>query len=647
MYVVGTAGHVDHGKSTLVKALTGIDPDRLQEEQAREMTIDLGFAWLKLPSGKEISIVDVPGHERFIKNMLAGVGGFDAALLVIAADEGVMPQTEEHLAILNLLQIERGVVALTKCDMVDDEWLELMQEEVRERLQNSLLKNAPIVPVSARNKIGLKELIKTLDAVLLNIPPRVDMGKPRLPIDRVFSISGFGTVVTGTLSEGRLQVGQEVELQPGGLKSRVRGLQMHKKKAESADPGNRVAVNLIGLEVSNLRRGMVLTVPGWLDETDRLDVRVTVLPDAPVEIGQNSRFDFFSGADEAEASLTVLDKSKLEPGDSGLLQIRLSHSIALAKGDRFILRLPSPSQTVGGGVVIDPHPPRHKRFQPEVISSLETLEKGTPAEILLQALVAGDKPPRDLKTLAEETGLALKEAQTNSVQLIKDGLVLTLASDWAEIEQKAKAGEVRELAPNQLIIALASWDKFKEKIKSLLQNYHRQFPLKRGMGREELKSRLGIVSPKVYNLLVARLVNEGFIAESESKDGGNPALGLPDFKVEFTPEQQKQADQLLSAYRQDPYSPPSISELGTDPNIVIALVDDGRLKKISETVYFATPAYENMLRKILATLDEQGKITLAQVRDMFNTSRKYCQALLEYMDDQKLTRRVGDERVRW
>jgi len=647
MYVVGTAGHVDHGKSTLVKALTGIDPDRLQEEKAREMTIDLGFAWLKLPSGQEISIVDVPGHERFIKNMLAGVGGFDAALLVIAADEGIMPQTEEHLAILNLLQIERGVVALTKRDMVDDEWLELMQEEVREKLALTSLKNAPIIPVSARTRVGLKELLKALDTLLADVPPRTDIGKPRLPIDRVFSISGFGTVVTGTLIEGRLGIGQEIEIQPGGLKSRVRGLQMHNKKHDSVAPGNRVAVNLTGLEVGDLRRGMVLTVPGWLDGSDRLDVRISVLADSPVEIGQNSRFDFFSGADEAVASITVLDKARLEPGESGLLQIRLSQPLALTKGDRFILRLPSPSQTVGGGIVIDPHPIRHKRFQPEVINALETLEKGTPADILLQALTVGDKPPRDLRTLAEETSLPIKKVQTSSVRLLKDGLALVLADDWAELEQRARDGEIAELAATQIIISLAALNRLKEKVTGLLQNYHNQFPLKRGMAREELKSRLAIVSPKTYNFVIARLVSESVIAESEGKGSGGLALSLPNFQVTFTPAQQKQADELLAAYRKEPYSPPAVAELGTDPNILAALVDDGRLKKISETIYFAMPAYESMVRKILATIDEQGKITLAEVRDMFNSSRKYCQAVLEYMDDQKLTRRLADERVRW
>ncbi|NWJ44895.1 MAG: selenocysteine-specific translation elongation factor [Chloroflexi bacterium] len=626
MYVVGTAGHVDHGKSTLVKALTGIDPDRLEEEKRREMTIDLGFAWLKLPSGNEISIVDVPGHERFIKNMLAGVGGFDAALLVIAADEGIMPQTEEHLAILNLLQVERGLVALTKRDMVDEEWLELVTDEVKAKLAGSVLANAPIVPVSARTGQGLKELVAILEEILQNTTLRPDIGKPRLPIDRVFSVTGFGTVVTGTLIEGSLRVGQEVELMPGNLKSRVRGLQMHKTKAEIAAPGNRVAVNLTGLEVSDLQRGMVLTVPGWLHATDLVDVRLHLLPDSPVEITQNSRFDFFSGAVEATAGITILDKEKILPGEEGLLQLRLSEPLALAKNDRFILRLPSPSQTVGGGIVIDPQPRRHKRFQAQVIQTLQTLEKGTPAEVLLQTLNSDSGLPRDLKALSEATKLPSPILQEALEQLVAQNSTLILGDAF--------------------YTGLAAWQRIADKSVALLRQFHAQFPLKRGMGREELKSKLAIGSPKIFNLLLARLLSEQVLIESEGKGGGGMALSLPGFAVQFNPAQQKQVDTLLAAFRQNPYSPPSISELGTDLNIVAALVDDGRIKKVSDSLYFINEAYETMVSLILKRLDEQGKITLAEVRDMFGNSRKYVQSLLEHLDEIKLTQRVGDERVR-
>jgi len=629
VYVVGTAGHVDHGKSTLVKALTGIDPDRLEEEKRREMTIDLGFAWLKLPSGNEISIVDVPGHERFIKNMLAGVGGFDAALLVIAADEGIMPQTEEHLAILNLLQIERGLVALTKCDMVAAEWLELVTDEVKAKLAGGVLANAPIVPVSARTGQGLKELVVKLEEILQNTTFRPDIGKPRLPIDRVFSVTGFGTVVTGTLVDGSLRVGQEIEIMPGNLKSRVRGLQMHKTKAEIVAPGNRVAVNLTGLEVTDLRRGMVLTVPAWLHATDLVDVRLHLLPDSPVEITQNSRFDFFSGAAEALAGVTILDKEKILPGDEGLLQLRLSEPLALAKNDRFILRLPSPSQTVGGGIVIDPQPRRHKRFQVQVIQTLQTLEKGTPAEMLLQTLNSDSGLPRDLKALSEATKLPSPVLQEALTQLLAQNSVLLLGDTNAPF-----------------YTGLAAWQKIADKSVVLLRQFHAQFPLKRGMGREELKSKLAIGSPKIFNLLLSRLISEKLLMESEGKGGGGVALSLSGFVVQFNPAQQKQVDTLLSAFRQNPYSPPSISELGADLNIVAALVDNGRIKKVSDTLYFTSEAYETMVSLILKRLDEQGKITLAEGRDMFGNSRKYVQSLLEHLDEIKLTQRVGDERVR-
>lgn len=647
MFVIGTAGHVDHGKSTLVKTLTGIDPDRLEEEKRREMTIDLGFAQLKLSSGREISIIDVPGHERFIKNMLAGVGGFDAALLVIAADEGIMPQTQEHLDILKLLQIERGVIALTKIDMVDSDWLELMQEEVREKLkqQATPFATAPIIPVSARTGAGLADLVKTLDNVLSNIPTRHDIGRARLPIDRIFSISGFGTVVTGTLLDGRLNVGQEIEIQPGNLKSRIRTLQMHGKKTEEAKPGNRVAVNLVGLEVSDLERGMVLTAPGWLQATDRLDVRITVLPDSPVAITQNSKWDFFSGAAETQTGVTVLDKEQLKPGETGLLQLRLKQPIALAKNDRFILRLPSPSQTIGGGAIIDPYPKRHKRFQGEVIETLKILEKGSPNEILLQHLNSGDWQIKDMRSLAQETGLNLQDVQKAVLELVGQASVQLLTEDFVVKESAIKQAAISELPASQLLIAGAAWERLTQRAVSLIKQFHGQFPLKRGMGREELKSRLNIASPKTNNLVVNRLLAENAIAETEG--GLGAALSLPDFAVKFNPAQQKQADALLAAFRATPYTPSSLNELGTDPNIVAALTDSGQLKKVSEGIYFLTSAYNEMLTKTLEILEEQEQVTLAEIRDAFGASRKPVQAFLEYLDEQKITRRVGDARVKW
>lgn len=359
-FVIGTAGHVDHGKSTLVRALTGIDPDRLAEEKARAMTIDLGFAWLTLPSGRPVSLVDVPGHERFIKNMLAGVGGIDAALLVVAADEGPMPQTLEHLAILNLLEVSTGVVALTKRDTVDPDWMGYVAEEVREVLSGSSLRDAPIVPVSAISGEGLPELLSTLDGILTTMVDPGAPGAPRLPIDRVFTVSGFGAVVTGTLSGGSLRVGDDLQLYPEDRVLRVRGLQTHQESVSAAQPGSRVAVNLAGISAHEMTRGQVLAPPRLMTPSQRIDARLHLLASSPVALKQNAAVDLFTGATEVSARVTLLDRDLLEPGQTGWVQLRLAAPIAVLKRDRFIVRRASPSETLGGGEVIDPHPTRHQ-----------------------------------------------------------------------------------------------------------------------------------------------------------------------------------------------------------------------------------------------------------------------------------------------
>ena len=383
MRVIGTAGHVDHGKSALVKALTGIDPDRLQAEKEREMTIDLGFAWLALPSGQPVSVVDVPGHAGLIKNMLAGIGGVDATLLVIAADEGVMPQTQEHLAILDLLQIKGGVIALTKSDLVDVEWIEMVMSDVRAALAHTMLAHAKIIPVSARTRAGLPALLAELDRLIQQVAPKNDFGAPRLPIDRVFSIAGFGTVVTGTLIDGAFAVGDEVEIVPGNKRGTIRGLQMHKEKLDRVPPGGRIAINLAGLAVEDLARGQVVAHPGALTATSLLDAHAQYLATAPKPLAHNARVDFFAGATATPARVRLLDQTELQPGSAGWIQLQLAAPVAVAKHDRFILRFASPSVTVGGGAIIDPHATtRHRRFKPDVIARLETLARGaTPVAV--------------------------------------------------------------------------------------------------------------------------------------------------------------------------------------------------------------------------------------------------------------------------
>ncbi|MGH9174290.1 MAG: selenocysteine-specific translation elongation factor, partial [Vicinamibacterales bacterium] len=467
MYTVGTAGHVDHGKSTLIHALTGIDPDRLREEKERGLTIDLGFAWLTLPDGEEAGIVDVPGHERFIKNMLAGVGGIDLAMLVIASDEGVMPQTREHLAILDLLEIERGIVVLTKRDLVDDEWLELVTEETREALAGAALASAPIVPVSSTTRAGFDDLKRTLAALLDDLPERADTGKPRLPIDRAFTVAGFGTVVTGTLVGGPLDVGQEVELLPDRLRARVRGIQSHGRKVERGLPGARTAVNLSGIERDAIGRGDLLTTPGWLDPTTIIDTRLRVIHDAPRPLEQNDPIDLFIGAAESIGNITLLDAERLLPGEEGWVQIRLSRAIAATAGDRFIVRQPSPSLTIGGGRVIDPHPRRHRRFRPDVIHALETKATGTPRERLLEILASG---PAELWTIADRLDLDLAAARELASDATDDGGIVTLGGEAAG-----------PLAPNRLVARTEWVERVAGMVANLLFEFHTRQPLRRGM----------------------------------------------------------------------------------------------------------------------------------------------------------------------
>ena len=384
MNVIGTAGHVDHGKSTLVRALSGIDPDRLQEEKARGMTIDLGFAWIELamPDGRseQVGIIDVPGHIDFIKNMLAGVGGIDAALLVIAADEGVMPQTREHLAILDLLAVPAGLVVMTKVDLVEDpDWLDLVELDIHEALEPTRLATAPVVRVSAATGQGLGELRRTLAMLLAGLPPRRNRARPRLPIDRIFTLSGLGTVVTGTLSDGHFTVGDTVEILPTGLQARIRGLQTHKRSVWRGEPGSRLAINLSGVGTEEVRRGDVVAKPGAFQPTPLIDVRFRLLADAPKPLAHNQLVDFFTGATEVSAHARVLGAERLEPGQEGWLQLRLAHPVVVAAGDRFILRQPSPSLTLGGGDVLSPFPRRRwRRFDPAVLARLQVLSRGAP-----------------------------------------------------------------------------------------------------------------------------------------------------------------------------------------------------------------------------------------------------------------------------
>jgi selenocysteine-specific elongation factor len=637
--VIGTAGHVDHGKSTLIRALTGIDPDRLQEEKERGMTIDLGFAWLRLPNGTEVSIVDVPGHERFIHNMLAGIGGIDIALLVVAADEGVMPQTREHVAILDLLGISHGVVALTKCDLVDGEWLDLVQADVEEFLQGTSLRGVPIIPCSATTRVGLDALVDVLERLLETERARPNTGRPRLPIDRVFTVAGFGTVVTGTLIDGELQLGQELEVQPGGLRARVRGLQSHRKKLEKVPAGTRTAVNLGGLAVEDLRRGQVLIEPGTLRSTHAIDARLRLIRDAP-PIRHNTEVAFFSGAAESLGKLSMLDRDELQPGEEGWVQVRLQDEVALARGDLFVLRLPSPSMTIGGGSVVESQARRHRRRQSTVLEQLEVLSQGSPEDIVLERLRS--REPADVDALVKRAGLSAAEVRGALGRLLEAGDVLLL--DGAGARTNGAAGDARpvRIDGRAYVVTTPGWARLRTQVSDMLTGFHTAYPLRRGLPKEELRTRLG-AEPRLFVRELDRLKADGVATD----DG--PFVRLITHSVSFSADQVRQTDVLLGVLREAGVSPPGRSdleaELGLSSELVDALIAQGSLVEVAADLLYDRGTLDAIVARVRGDIAQNGPRTVAQIRDVLDASRKYVLALLTYTDEHKVTRRVGDSRI--
>jgi selenocysteine-specific elongation factor len=608
-YVVGTAGHIDHGKSTLIQALTGIDPDRLEEEKRRGMTIDLGFAYMTLPSGRLVGIVDVPGHARFIRNMLAGVHGLDAVLLVVAADEGVMPQTREHLEIIDLLEVSRGLAVVTKVDLVEADWLELVSAELSDTLAGTSLAGAEILPVSAVTGQGLEELKVRLDALLEATPERRDRRRPRLPVDRVFTIGGFGTVVTGTLVDGSMGVGEELELQPSGRRVRVRGLQQHNRKVERAEPGSRVAANLAGVEKDELRRGEVLARAGTVAATRRVDASVRVLGDSPRGLRHGAQVMLHTGTAEVPARAIVLAADEVAPGSSGWVQLYLQGPLAVAPGDRFVLRLPSPSATIAGGAFADVNPRRHPRHDEEVSHSLERRLAG---DVLSEEL---RKYPRGV-TEAALLRATLAESADSS------GLEARRAGQW--------------------LFAPEAWTGLAERTRRTLGDYHRAHPLRAGMPRQELKSRLGLAAT-AFGPVLTLLSEDGLLVDRGRE------LALPEHRVEIEPGAGGPARLLLELLGERPFAPLSLPEAmreaGASMEVVRALVRSGDLVRLSDDVVFTRSAYSDALELVRTLVARDGSVTVAALRDHLGASRRPMLALLEYLDAQRITRRVGDARV--
>jgi selenocysteine-specific elongation factor len=614
MFVMSTAGHIDHGKSTLVQALTGIDPDRLREEKERGMTIDLGFAWLKLPSGREVGIVDVPGHERFVGNMLAGVGGIDLTLIVVAANEGVMPQTREHLSILDLLEIKKGVIAITKKDLVDDEWLSLVKMDIEELIKPTTLAGSVIIPVSVITGFGLQELLSTIDKLLEHTEPRKDLGRPRLPIDRVFTIPGAGTIVTGTLIDGSLETGQEIEIMPDGLKSRIRGLQIHKTRTNKALPGNRVAVNLTGLGISDIERGDVISRPGYLVSSTLVTGKLRLLGYLKHPLRHSTEVTFYTGAAETLAKVRLLEGDELQPGVTAWAQFVLEKPVPLVDGDHFVIR--STDNTLGGGKIIEGHAKQLRRRRPDILQRLHVKEEGSAEDIILSLIET--KQPVETSALSAQGKLRPDEVKTIVDELVQQKKVITIGQ-----------GE------QVLLMTTIGWENTIKRSREFLQEYHKKYPIRQGMPKEELRNKLKFGSAGY--LLLTKLIDEQVISDVGTE------VRLPSFQIELTLAQKNTINAFLITLIKNPYNPPS--ESIPEPDLINLLVQQNKVVKVSEDVVYSTAAYNEMVNKVISYLKIKNKASLAEIRDLLNTSRKYAMALLEHLDGRKITRRVEESRV--
>ncbi len=618
MFVIGTAGHVDHGKSSLILALTGIDPDRLPEEKQRGMTIDLGFAWLKLPDGQEVGIVDVPGHERFIKNMIAGVGAIDAVIFVVAADDGWMPQSQEHLDILKLLKIKNGVIALTKIDLVKEDWLKLIEEDIKVKVKNSFLENSPIIRISCTKGVGIEELKQALMGMFSKMEHPRDIDKPRLFIDRVFTLTGRGTIVTGTLTSGGLTSGQEVEILPQKITSRIRNIQTHKKDLSRALPGNRVALNLSGIEKEKLTRGNVVVNPNFGKVTTIIQAQIEILPEIKLPLKQASQVQILLGTQEVLGRVFILEKEKLEPGETGLVELKVPEGMLAFVGDRFILRFPGPQVTIGGGVVLDCEPLLNwkKEVKISFLSKRVNLE--------LQDLI--------LSELEKSTFLPLSE-------LLKE----------SHFSQKEIINEVEKLKSHNKILAISEgialskkWNEISDRIKQELKTEHQKFSYKLGLTLAELSSRL-----RIEINFIQEIVNS-LLSEKQIVPRG-AFLSLQDFQPQLS-ESQKRIEKIIwDQFKLSPSTPPTKEELlkqnSQYETVLYFLLQQNQLIELTEGILFKTDDFEKIKANVIDLLKQKGKVTVGEVKEYLATTRKYAVPILEKLDQLEITKRVGDYRV--
>lgn len=630
--IIGTAGHIDHGKTTLIKALTGRNTDRWEEEQRRGITIDLGFTWFDLKNGDRVGIIDVPGHEKFINNMVAGVVGMDLVMLVVAADEGIMPQTREHMDILGLLGIKKSILVLNKCDLVDEEWLELVEEEIQEELKGTFLEDAPVVRVSAATGQGLEELTDTIIRVMADEVEEKDTQTiPRLPIDRVFTLSGFGTIITGTLISGTISKEDVLEMYPIGKECKIRSIQVHGQDKDKCYAGQRVAINLSNIKKKEIHRGCVIAPKNSMKNTDLLDVKLSVLPDSMRIVTNHERLHLYTGTSEILCRAVLLDKEEIGPGESGLVQLRLEEEIALKRGDRFVVRFYSPMETIGGGVVLEPNPVRKKRFDEKAIEELKKKESGSLADVMELHIKQHADTMITMAELAKIMAHSVDELQEYLEELKEEGIVhvFTMKKDvylWHRDSEYA----------------------LRQKIQEAIEAYHKRYPYRYGMKKAEIHNTyLKKVKPIVFDAYIEQLVAQNQIGRKDEY------LHLAEFEVSKDAMFLKTEKTLVDAFEKAGFDFVRFSEidLGTIPretaeDVLLLLVDEERVVRINEEMFTMKHLMDEAEEKIRKHLENEDVITIAQVRDMFSTSRKSAKPILEYMDSIKVTKKTGAESER-
>jgi selenocysteine-specific elongation factor len=629
-FVLGTAGHVDHGKTSLIKALTGTDTDRLKEEKERGITIELGFASLALPCGHTLGIVDVPGHEKFIKHMVAGAAGIDLVLMVIAADEGIMPQTKEHLQICSLLGITTGLVALTKIDLVEKEWLELVRSEITDYLQDTFLAEAPIVPVSAVKETGIPELLAETDKIVSRLQEKNDDGIFRLPVDRIFTMKGFGTVVTGTLISDKIKVGEDVQILPENISTRIRGIQVHNQPTEEAFSGQRTALNLQGIDKATLARGNVLVRPQTLRPTKRLDVFFEYLASNTRKLKNRSLVRLHTGTTEIMTRIVLLNADELSPGEKSFAQLILADEDVVVAGDHFVLRSYSPVTTIGGGRILDPLPGKHKRKNKKILDDLQILQSGALPEKISVLLERAGFNGINVRSLAFRLGIHVKKIREALEKLFSDRQAILLSGD----DTTALSSHLYAQLEDLLMKSLA--------------DYHQNNPLKEGISKEELKAALaGTVSAKLFNMVLASLGKRNLIASDKDN------VRLASHLVQLAGEEDTLRRSIASTYTQAGLTPPSLADVLNGfkdrkikaQSIVKLMIKDGELIKINEDLCFTGEALTRLREEYKAQLVRDGQATPATFKDLTGLSRKYIIPLMEYFDTSKLTVRVGDHRI--